>query len=122
MANQKINNNIDLTQVKHKLVAGFSKRQLIFIGSGLIIGFIEFMVCKKLSYQFAAFMLAITLSPIFIICEKKVQNMYFEKFMWHFFRFHLLSQNRRKERFCNNEKSKNSRSKVQKKKSNTSKE
>ncbi len=95
MANQRVNNNIDITNIKKQWFANFTLRQLIFIGIALVIAFLLFItVGRSVSFKAAALILAVLLPPIFIICETEIQNMSLEKYVWYKLRFKFLPQKR----------------------------
>ena len=97
MANQKVNNNIDITNIKRKIVGNFSFRQLVFIGIAVIIAFIVFFfIGRKISYKLSAVILAILLPPLFVVCENDVQNMPLEKYVWYKLKFYFLPQQRQR--------------------------
>lgn len=110
MANQKVNNNIDITNIKRNMIGNFSLRQLVFIGIATIIAFLVFfLVGRTISYKLSAAVLAIVLPPLFFVCEQEIQNMPLEKYVWYQLRFHFLPQNRksRKSDFKNRKGGKN---------------
>lgn len=95
MANQRVNNNIDITNIKRQWFANFSLRQLIFIGIALVIAFLVFItIGRSVGFKIAAIILAILLPPLFIVCETEIQNMPLEKYVWYKLRFRFLPQKR----------------------------
>ncbi len=98
MANQRINNNIDITKVKHKLIGNLSLRQVIFILIGIILGMLDFWIIgRNISYKAASMILAfLILPPLFLFCESRPQSMPLEKYIWHRLKFKLLPQKRSK--------------------------
>lgn len=85
----------DLYKVKDKFIAGLTKRQTIFFGTGLALGIIVYLICNKhfgVSVSTSCVVLFIIASPFFIVGQYEKNGVTLDVMLMNFIRFHINPQ------------------------------